>query len=77
MVSEAGDEEKQSLAVIATLGEDKQVRAAPTFQLKSSSTSFIILKQHGRAAIVVPDNVVFEGGAGETVRRELLKQANV
>src|SRR5262249_37379881 len=29
---------------------------------------FTILKQHGRAAIVVPDNVLFEGGAGETVR---------
>jgi type I restriction enzyme M protein len=37
----------------------------------------LILKQHGRAAIVVPDNVLFEGGAGETVRRELLKQADV
>jgi type I restriction-modification system DNA methylase subunit len=32
---------------------------------------------HGRAAIVVPDNVLFEGGAGGTVRRELLKQADV
>jgi len=30
-------------------------------------------KQHARSAIVVPDNVLFEGGAGETVRRELLK----
>jgi type I restriction enzyme M protein len=38
---------------------------------------FTILKHHGRAAIVVPDNVLFEGGAGETVRRELLKQADV
>jgi len=28
-------------------------------------------------AVVVPDNVLFEGGAGETVRRELLKQADV
>src|SRR5499427_5392353 len=36
-----------------------------------------ILKQHGCAAIVVPDNVLFEAGAGETVRRELLKQADV
>src|SRR6266436_2998615 len=27
--------------------------------------------------VVVPDNVLFEGGAGETVRRELLKQADV
>jgi hypothetical protein len=32
------------------------------------------LKIHGRAAIVVPDNVLSEGGAGETIRRELLKQ---
>ncbi len=30
-----------------------------------------------RAAVVLPDNVLFEGGAGETVRRELLKQADV
>jgi type I restriction enzyme M protein len=28
-----------------------------------------LLKIHGRAAVVVPDNVLFEGGAGETVRR--------
>ncbi len=32
---------------------------------------------HGRAAIVVPDNVLFEGGAGETVRRRLLQQCDV
>jgi len=31
-----------------------------------------LLKQNGRAAIVVPDNVLFEGGAGETVRSKLL-----
>lgn len=31
-----------------------------------------ILKIHGKAAVVVPDNVLFEGGAGETVRRKLL-----
>jgi type I restriction enzyme M protein len=35
------------------------------------------LKQHGRAAVVLPDNVLFEGGAGETIRRALLKQADV
>ncbi len=27
-----------------------------------------VLKQHGRAAVVVPDNVLFEGGAGEVLR---------
>ena len=32
---------------------------------------------NGRCAIVVPDNVLFEGGAGETVRRNLLKQCDV
>ena len=29
------------------------------------------------AAVVLPDNVLFEGGAGETIRRELLKRCNV
>ena len=36
-----------------------------------------LLKVNGRAAVVVPDNVLFEGGAGETVRRNLLKQFDV
>jgi len=36
-----------------------------------------MLKINGRAAIVVPDNVLFEGGAGETVRRKLLHECDV
>jgi len=36
-----------------------------------------LLKINGRAAIVVPDNVLFEGGAGETVRRKLLYECDV
>jgi type I restriction enzyme M protein len=35
-----------------------------------------LLKPGGRAAIVVPDNVLFEGGAGETVRRKLLHECD-
>lgn len=31
-----------------------------------------MLKSDGRAAVVVPDNVLFEGGARETVRKQLL-----
>jgi len=31
------------------------------------------LKVTGEAAVVLPDNILFEGGAGETVRKELLK----
>ena len=46
-------------------------------QLNFLQHIFTILKQHGRAAVVLPDNVLFEGGAGETIRRELLKQADV
>lgn len=36
-----------------------------------------LLKINGRCAIVVPDNVLFEGGAGETVRRKLLGECEV
>jgi type I restriction enzyme M protein len=36
-----------------------------------------ILRMNGRAAVVVPDNVLFEGGAGETVRRKLLHECDV
>jgi type I restriction enzyme M protein len=35
-----------------------------------------LLTINGRAAIVVPDNVLFEGGAGETVRRRMLEQCD-
>ncbi len=36
-----------------------------------------LLRQNGRAAVVVPDNVLFEGGAGETIRRKLLHECDV
>src|SRR5881396_980696 len=73
IVNELGDEEKQSLVV----HRDDFWASTSNKQLNFLQHVFTILKQHGRAAIVVPDNVLFEGGAGETVRRELLKQADV
>ena len=36
-----------------------------------------MLKPTGMAAVVIPDNVLFEGGAGETVRKKLLETADV
>jgi len=36
-----------------------------------------LLTINGKAGIVVPDNVLFEGGAGETVRRKLLHECDV
>lgn len=35
------------------------------------------LRNGGRAAVVLPDNVLFEGGAGETIRQRLLKDFNL
>jgi type I restriction enzyme M protein len=36
-----------------------------------------LLKSTGTAAVVVPDNVLFEGGAGETVRKKLLETTDL
>lgn len=36
-----------------------------------------ILKINGKAAIVLPDNVLFEGGAGETVRKKLMQTCDL
>lgn len=36
-----------------------------------------MLKSDGRAAVVLPDNVLFEGGAGETIRKKLLETTNL
>jgi len=36
-----------------------------------------MLKENGRAAVVLPDNVLFEAGAGEIIRKKLLKDFNL
>lgn len=46
-------------------------------QLNFVQHVYSILATNGRAAVVVPDNVLFEGGAGEVVRRNLLEKCNV
>jgi type I restriction enzyme M protein len=38
---------------------------------------FMMLEENGRAAVVIPDNVLFEGGAEETIRKELLNKTNL
>lgn len=70
-------------------GEGQASREAQTYEREdfSATTSnkqlnFLqhvktLLKINGRCAIVVPDNVLFEGGAGETVRRKLLHECDV
>lgn len=36
-----------------------------------------MLKETGQAAVVLPDNVLFEGGAGEKIRRKMLETCDV
>ena len=36
-----------------------------------------LLKSDGKAAVVLPDNVLFEGGAGETVRKKLMETTDL
>jgi type I restriction enzyme M protein len=69
IVNEAGDEEKQSLVV----HRDDFWASTSNKQLNFLQHVFTILKQHGRAAIVIPDNVLFEGGAGECLREAHFK----
>jgi len=73
IVNDAGETSKESLVI----NRDDFWAGTSNKQLNFLQHIFTILKQHGRAAVVVPDNVLFEGGAGETIRRELLKQADV
>ncbi len=73
IVNEAGESSKKSLII----NRDDFQASTSNKQLNFLHHIFTILKQHGRAAVVLPDNVLFEGGAGETIRRELLKQADV
>ncbi|MBL9171380.1 MAG: SAM-dependent DNA methyltransferase [Verrucomicrobiales bacterium] len=73
IVNEAGESSKESLII----NRDDFWASTSNKQLNFLQHIFTILKQHGRAAVVLPDNVLFEGGAGEAIRRELLKQADV
>ena len=78
---------KSSLTFVNTEGESEReslVVERPDFWATTSNKQLnflqhvrTLLKIHGRAAVVVPDNVLFEGGAGETVRRLLLKDSDV
>ncbi|MFN0079227.1 MAG: class I SAM-dependent DNA methyltransferase, partial [Prosthecobacter sp.] len=73
IVNDAGESSKESLII----NRDDFWASTSNKQLNFLQHIFTILKQHGRAAVVLPDNVLFEGGGGETIRRELLKQADV
>jgi type I restriction enzyme M protein len=78
---------KSSVTVVGADGEAKRedltvVRDDFWASTSNKQLNFVqhvktLLKIEGRAAIVVPDNVLFEGGAGETVRHKLLHECDV
>lgn len=78
---------KSSITIVN--GEGKADRSALSYErndfwatTSNKQLNFVqhiatLLKINGSAAVVVPDNVLFEGGAGETVRRRLLQGFDV
>ncbi|MCU0291729.1 MAG: type I restriction-modification system subunit M [Thermoanaerobaculaceae bacterium] len=72
IVTEEGRAERENLAI----HRDDFWASTSNKQLNFVQHVFTLLRQHGRAAVVVPDNVLFEGGAGETIRRKLLHEAD-
>lgn len=69
ITNEEGEQEKQDLSY------NRQDFWATTSNKQLNFLQHIrsLMKITGEAAVVLPDNVLFEGGAGETVRKELLK----
>jgi type I restriction enzyme M protein len=73
IVNGEGKAERQSLTVV----RDDFWASTSNKQLNFVQHVKTLLKVDGRAAVVVPDNVLFEGGAGETIRRKLLHECDV
>jgi type I restriction enzyme M protein len=72
-VNEQGEAEREDLVVV----RDDFWASTSNKQLNFLQHVKTLVRPGGRAAIVVPDNVLFEGGAGETVRRKLLHECDV
>jgi len=73
VINEEGESQKQTL----TYERDDFWTSTSNKQLNFLQHVANMLSIGGTAAIVVPDNVLFEGGAGETVRERLLNQYDV
>ena len=73
VIGAEGETSRESLTVV----RDDFWATTSNKQLNFVQHVRTMLVQHGRAAIVVPDNVLFEGGAGETVRRNLLQECDL
>ena len=73
IVNSDGDEESEDL----TIYRDDFWTSTSNKQLNFVQHIKTILAINGRAAVVLPDNVLFEAGAGEIIRRNLLTECDV
>jgi type I restriction enzyme M protein len=73
VINEEGEQDREALTVV----RDDFWASTSNKQLNFVQHVHTLLRINGRTAVVVPDNVLFEGGAGETVRRKLLQQSDV
>jgi type I restriction enzyme M protein len=73
IINKEGKQSKESL----TVERQDFWTSTSNKQLNFLQHVYTMLKEDGRAAVVVPDNVLFEGGAGETVRKNLLQICDV
>jgi type I restriction enzyme M protein len=73
VISEEGESSRESLTVY----RDDFWATTSNKQLNFVQHVRSLLKINGRAAVVLPDNVLFEGGAGETIRKNLLHECDV
>jgi type I restriction enzyme M protein len=71
--NEAGEQEKEDL----TYNRQDFWVTTSNKQLNFVQHIKSMLKTTGMAAVVLPDNVLFEGGAGETVRKKLLETTDL
>jgi type I restriction enzyme M protein len=71
--NEAGEQEKEDL----TYNRQDFWVTTSNKQLNFVQHIKSMLKTTGKAAVVVPDNVLFEGGTGETVRKKLLETTDL
>ncbi|MFZ2899456.1 MAG: N-6 DNA methylase, partial [Saprospiraceae bacterium] len=71
--NEEGEQEKEDL----TYNRQDFWATTSNKQLNFVQHIHTMLKTTGQAAVVVPDNVLFEGGAGETVRKKLLETTDL
>ena len=75
-VTMVGDDGKKSKDNLEIVRDDFWVTTSNK-QLNFMQHIKTIMDINGRAAVVLPDNVLFEGGAGETLRKRLLKEFDV